>query len=78
MKLYVLMDRLAGCTGAIPFTKEEIAKRYFRTVINNNVDMKNNKEDYRLLYVGEMDPETGKIKAVEPKIIMKGEEANEI
>ena len=73
-KLYSIKDELEGYTPTIPFTKEEIAIRYFRTHLEKTPLMEANPGDYSLWYIGTFDNETGTINAPikEMKMIERG------
>lgn len=74
-RLYSIKDELSGFTGPIPFLNEELAKRYFKTIMNTENIKAQNKEDYSLYYMGTFDEIEGRIIQEENTIkrIMKGE-----
>lgn len=78
-KLYSIKDELSGFTAPIPFINEELAKRWFKTIVNTETMKANNKDDYSLYYMGEFDEIEGTITYEEKKVkkIMKGTECNE-
>ena len=75
MKMYSIKDELNGFGGPIPFMSEEIAERWFKTNMIENVNMKNNPKDYSLWYMGTFDTESGTYicKAADIKLIQRGE-----
>lgn len=62
LKMYAIKDRLDGFITPIPFGNDEIAIRWFLTMLDTNVDMKANPADYTLWYLGEYNKEEGEFK----------------
>lgn len=73
-KMYSNKDELSGFLPPIPFTNEEMAKRYFKTLMETNTDMLHNPEDFNLYYLGTYDTESGTfiMDKTEPQRIAKG------
>lgn len=59
MKMYAIKDRLDGFTVPIPFGTDEVAIRWYTTMMETNVDMKHNPSDFELWYMGTYDKEKG-------------------
>lgn len=77
LKLYSIKDTLNGFTCPIPFMSEELAVRYFKIQMRENPTMKNIPEDFSLYYMGQFNPETGKIEGASEQVrVIKGEEVN--
>lgn len=77
LKLYAIKDTLNGYSCPIPFLSEELALRYFKIQMRENPTMKNIPEDFSLYYMGEFNPETGKLQEAKEKVrVIKGEEVN--
>lgn len=77
-KLYVIKDELEGYHAPVPFRSEELAKRWFITIIEGDAYIKANKKDYSLYYLGEFDDQGPTVFFEEKNVkrIMKGEEYN--
>lgn len=69
LKLYALKDELNGFTSPIPFTNEEMAKRYLKDQYSSNPTVKNTPEDFSIWRVGEYDTEKGNLIGEEPVLI---------
>lgn len=79
--MYSVHDNLkdGGFAPPIPFTNEEMAKRYFRTLTNRTPEMEDNKKDYSLYYLGTFDTESGTYiqdPGRDIKVVMEGVEVN--
>ena len=77
LELYSMRDKLSGWSPAIPFTNEEIAKRYFKEQMNYSTTVKTSPSDFEMYCVGEFDTETGQLKGYnksEFELIVKGED----
>lgn len=73
-KMYSIKDKLSGFGFPIPFTNEEMAKRYFKTQLIQNPIMQNSKGDFALYKIGEFDSETpDKSIFNDIELIMEGE-----
>lgn len=59
MEMYSIKDRLNGFIPPIPLANEEIAQRWFREMISENITMKLAPNDFGLWYLGKWDTETG-------------------
>lgn len=58
-EMYSMKDELSGYMYPIPFMKEEIAKRYLKEQVENNITLKTSPEDFSLWKIGTFDSETG-------------------
>ena len=67
MQLYSIKDRLQGFIPPVPFTNEQIAQRWYKEMLGENLTMKMSPEDFSLYYIGEWDSETGEITNNDPK-----------
>lgn len=65
LQMYAIKDEHNGFTPPIPFTKDEIAKRYFNEMLNENITMKYAPKDFSIWQVGEYDSDTGNYKDLE-------------
>lgn len=74
-KMYSIKDELEGFAPVVPFTNEDIAKRYFRTHLEKTPVMASNKSDYSLWYLGTYDSESGTFiqTAKDIRLVMRGE-----
>ena len=70
-KMYSIKDELNGFTPSIPFPSDEVAKRYFREIKENNITIKTTPQDFSLWKTGEFDTETGET-TNEIKMIERG------
>lgn len=72
--LYAIKDELNGFTSPIPFTKEEMAKRYLKDQVLTNPTIQNTPEDFSIWKLGQFDTETGELiqEKVYPRLIVKG------
>lgn len=68
VKLYTILDRVAGVNAVMTLVNENMAKRMFADVVNEKKDGKatlnfiqKNPADYVLLELAEMETETGEI-----------------
>lgn len=69
LKLYALKDELNGFTSPIPFTNEEMAKRYLKDQYSSNPTVKNTPQDFSIWRVGEYETENGELTGEEPTLI---------
>lgn len=70
LKMYALKDELNGFTPMIPFTSDELAKRYLKDQYESNPTVKNTPSDFSIWYIGAYDTETGTIsQAKQPELI---------
>ena len=60
LKMYSIKDRLQGFIPPVPFANEQIAQRWFKEMLSENLTMKMAPEDFALYYLGEWDSEKGK------------------
>lgn len=67
MQLYSIKDRLQGFIPPVPFANEQIAQRWYKEMLSENLTMKMSPEDFALYYMGEWDSDTGIITNNEPK-----------
>lgn len=72
--MYAIKDKLNGYTTPIPFSSEEVAKRYMKDQVIGNPTVRNSKEDFELYKTGEFDTENGYTNNCEPKLVMKATE----
>lgn len=72
MTLYSLLDTHNGYAPPIPFTNDEIAKRYFLEMRKENITVKYSPQDFSIWSIGEFDSETGEIKATEKRCLERG------
>ena len=70
MELYSIKDRLQGFIPPVPFANEQIAQRWYREMLSEQLTMKMSPEDFALYYIGEWDSDTGKITNNEPKEVI--------
>ena len=59
LEMYAIKDELNGYTVPIPFTSEEIAKRYLKDQVMGNPTVKNTAEDFSIWKIGTWDGESG-------------------
>lgn len=71
-ELYSIKDELSDYAAPLPFMDCENAKRYFRTQLEENVFMKNNKKDFSLWYMGLFNAEKGTITENVCELIERG------
>lgn len=70
LSMYAIKDELNGFTPLIPFTNEEMAKRYMKDQYESNPTIKNTPEDFSIWYICSFDSETGAISQKDqPKLI---------
>lgn len=69
LKMYALKDELNGFTSPIPFTNDEMAKRYLKDQFESNPTVKNSPEDFSVWYLGEFDTELGHMIPNEVKLL---------
>lgn len=77
LDMYSMRDKLSGWSPAIPFTNEEIAKRYFKEQVTYSTTVKTSPGDFEMYLVGNFNTDTGEMKGLEPsqfELIVKGEE----
>lgn len=78
-ELYEMRDKLSGYTTPIPFTKKEIAMRYFKEQVKNTITVKTTPSDFEMYKVGEFDSDTGKVTMLENyELVAKGEDYAEV
>lgn len=74
LKLYAIKDELNGFAPPIPFNNDEIAKRYFKEMCQENITIRISPKDFSIWKVGEYETTNGKLKSnVEPTLIERGE-----
>lgn len=71
LKMYALKDELNGFTSPIPFTNDEMAKRYLRDQFEANPTVKNSPKDFSIWRVGEYESETGVFKGEEKNVLIE-------
>ena len=59
LKMYALKDELNGFTPVIPFTSDELAKRYLKDQYESNPTVKNTPADFSIWYIASYDTDTG-------------------
>ena len=61
LNMYALKDELNGFSAMIPFTNDEIAKRYLFDQVHENPTIKNTPKDFSIWRICAFDSETGVI-----------------
>ena len=59
MEMYSIKDRLNGYIPPVPFNNQQIAERWFKEMLAENVTMRMSPEDFGLWKLGEWDSDTG-------------------
>lgn len=59
MEMYSIKDRLQGFIPPVPFANEQIAQRWYKEMLAENLTMKMAPQDFGLWYLGTWDNETG-------------------
>ena len=74
LELYSIKDELNGFAPPVPLANEDVAKRYFREMLETNPTMRLNKADFSIWYIGEFQTTTGSINKSETgvKLIERG------
>lgn len=74
LTMYAMKDRLSGYQNPISFQNEEVAKRWFKTNVEENPTIRNNADQFELVQMGTFDTETGEFiqDKTEPKLIQGG------
>lgn len=79
MKMYSIKDRLQGFIPPVPFANEQIAQRWYKEMLSEQLTMRMSPEDFGLYYLGEWDSEKGKfIMANEPEEVIYEQIQNSI
>lgn len=77
-QLYLIFDRISHrYSSPLPFLNEELAKRYFKSLLKNCDGQKVLPTDYELYYSGEFDDQTGIYYVDTPHFILGGSENEE-
>ena len=75
LKMYALKDELNGFTSPIPFTNDEMAKRYLRDQFEANPTVKNTPKDFSIWRVGEYESDTGVFKGEAENVLIERAES---
>lgn len=75
LKMYALKDELNGYTSPIPFTNDEMAKRYLKDQFEANPTVKNSPKDFSIWRVGEYETENGNFKGEETIVLIERAES---
>lgn len=60
MEMYSIKDRLQNFIPPVPFANEQIAQRWYKEMLSENLTMKMSPGDFGLWKLGEWDSDTGK------------------
>lgn len=60
MEMYSIKDRLQNFIPPVPFANEQIAQRWYKEMLSENLTMKMSPSDFGLWKLGEWDSDTGK------------------
>lgn len=71
-QMYSIKDKLNGYIPPIPFPDDDVAQRWFREMVHENVTMKLSPNDFDLWHLGEWDSKTGEFKTNIYAVAMKG------
>ena len=61
LKMYAIKDELNGFAPPIPMANVEVAKRYFREMLQGNNTMKIEPKDFSIWAMGTFNTETGEM-----------------
>lgn len=59
LPMYAIKDELNGFAPPIPMANDDVAKRYFREMLQGNSTMKIEPKDFSIWAIGSFDTETG-------------------
>lgn len=62
MEMYSIKDRLQNFIPPVPFANEQIAQRWYKEMLSENLTMRMSPADFGLWKLGEWDSDTGKWK----------------
>lgn len=60
MEMYSIKDRLQNFIPPVPFANEQIAQRWYKEMLSENLTMRMSPGDFGLWKLGEWDSDTGK------------------
>lgn len=63
LQLYSIKDRVQGFIPLVPHANEDVALRWYKEMMHENLTMKLSPNDFTLYYMGTYDTETGKIES---------------
>lgn len=73
LKLYAIKDELNGFAPPIPFNNDEIAKRYFKEMCQENITLRISPKDFSIWKIAEYDTANGTITTNNPILLERGE-----
>lgn len=74
IKLYAIKDDLNGFAPPIPFNNDDIAKRYFKEMCQENLTIRISPQDFSIWKIGEYNTKDGTIKTeTTPTLLERGE-----
>ena len=59
LEMYSIKDRLQKFIPPVPMSSEEVAQRWFKEMMHENITMRMQPEDFSLWKLGEWDSDTG-------------------
>lgn len=73
LKLYAIKDELNGFAPPIPFNNDEIAKRYFKEMCQENITLRISPKDFSIWKIAEYNTTNGTIHTNNPELLERGE-----